>query len=326
MIARRPQRPRLGRWKGQGLPPRDRHVVIFVHGIFSNSSTFDKLLPILDELDSNDEFDFWVFDYKYLQPLTVSGDQLAHAIRDRAFGDRRVDIVGHSMGGLVARMAVLRNNLPIVRRIVTLATPNHGTISGAQINLLGQMTALGFRRLEPIYARASGIFDLTNVHAIMRAELKRMHAHEPARLDGKSYVSIPAQYFHTKRQLGETPPSMMRGANLIRGFINLFTHLRINLIPVHDGIVEERTNRLHPAPVGSSDEGAYMGPRAEAAKRMLHATHEAGSDCDHITVTASPEIADLIQAVLRADTLDEASIDPLLRSSVGLVRLRPHVD
>jgi pimeloyl-ACP methyl ester carboxylesterase len=319
-------RPRLGRWKDQHLPSKDRHVVVFVHGILSDSSTFDKLLPLLDALDTEDEFDFWVFDYDYKQTITESGDQLAHAIQIRSFGSRRVDIVGHSMGGLVARLAVLRNRLPNVYRIVTLATPNHGAVSGAQLNLLGQMTALAFRRWEPIYARAPGIIDLTNVHAIMRTELKAMHAKEPSRLDGKSYVSIPAQYFHDKRQVGETPPSLLMGStSILRSIVGLLTRIKIKLRPVHDGIVEERSNQLHPAPVGSSDEGAYMHPRTEAAKRMLHATHEAGSNCDHVTVTASREIADLIQAVLRADILDAASIDPLLHCPSGLVKIRPHV-
>lgn len=319
-------RPRLGRWKGQRLPHLDRHIVIFVHGILSDSSTFNKLLPLLETHDHENALDLWVFDYNYRQPLTVSGDQLAEAINERAFGDRRVDIVGHSMGGLVARIAVIRNNLPNVSRIVTLATPNHGTISGAQLNMLGQMTALGFRRLEPIYARASGIFDLTDTHSVMKEELKSMYRQDATRLNGKSYVSIPAQYYHKKRQLGDAPPSILIGRlSLGHQLFNRLTPIGAKLTAVHDGIVEERSNRLYPAPTGSSDEGSYMPSRAEANSRMLHATHDAGADCDHITVTASPEVADLIHAVLRADTLDERGIDPLLRGPPGLVRLRPEV-
>lgn len=321
-----PTQPRLGRWKDQCIPPVDRHVVILVHGILSDSSTFDRLLSLLDERDTGEVFDFWIFDYDYLQPLRVSGDQLAMAIRERAFGDRRVDIVGHSMGGLVARMAVIRNNLPNVHRVVTLATPNHGTISGTQLNLLGQMTTLGLRRFHPIYARASGILELTDVHSILKAELQAMGVATRTHLDGKSYVSIPAQYFHTKRQWGEPPPSLtMGGLTLARRLVNFFRLLRINLSPVHDGIVEERSNQLHPSPTGSSDEGTYMPSRRDVAERILHVTHDAAADCDHVTITASAEIADLIQAVLLAKTLDEAGIDPLLNCLPCQVKVRPPV-
>jgi pimeloyl-ACP methyl ester carboxylesterase len=213
------------------LPIHER-IVIFVHGILSNSRAFDKLLPNLVNLDPHHEMDFWVFDYDYRQTLAVSGEQLARAISERSFGRGRVDIVGHRMGGLVARMAVLRHQLPNVARIVTLATPNHGTISGAELNLLGQMTAFGFRQLHPIYARAPGIIDLTNVHVIMQNELTAMHACQPARLDGKSCVSIPAQYFHSKWQWGEPMPSiMMGGLTVFWKLVNFLARLRVDTGP-----------------------------------------------------------------------------------------------
>lgn len=319
-------RPRLGRWSGRGVPRRDDHIIIFVHGILSDSSTFEILLQNMIPLDPNHELDFWIFDYDYRQALAASGDQLAQAILGKSFGDRRVDIVGHSMGGLIARMAVLRNHLLHVARIVTLATPNHGTMSGAQLNLLGQMVALGFRRLHPIYARAPGIIDLTNAHDIMQSELKQMNKNQPSHLHGKSYVSIPAQYYHQKRHIGTMAPSIMMGSIFLATiFINCVIRLRINLTPVHDGIVEERSNQLYPAPVGSSSEGAYMPTRLDAQERVLHATHEAASDCDHVTVLSCPEIADLIQAVLRAAKLDPTHIDPFLNGLPGRVALRPLV-
>jgi len=318
-------KPRLGRWRNQGLSPSDDHVVIFVHGILSDSSTFDGLLSTLRELDSPSPFDLWTFGYDYRQHLTESADHLAEAIVYRAFGRRRVDIVGHSMGGLVARLAVLRRKLPFVARIVTLATPNHGTISGEQLSLLAQMTTYGLRRLDPIYPRASGILDLTDAHTIMDSALKEMHTSDPGRIDGKTYVSIPAQYYHPKRQIGDMPPSMtMGGVSFASKLVNMISGFRVTLDPVHDGIVEERSNQLHPHPVGSSNEGAYM-RRGEAEQRILHVTHQAAAKCDHVTITGRREMVELLRAVLLAETLDAAGIDPFLKEPVGLVAYRPLV-
>ena len=42
-------------------------------------------------------------------------------------GGRSVTLVGHGLGGLVARYYVRRYHAPNVRRIVTLGTPHHGT-------------------------------------------------------------------------------------------------------------------------------------------------------------------------------------------------------
>ncbi|MBY5896715.1 alpha/beta fold hydrolase [Rhizobium leguminosarum] len=319
-------RPRLGRWPDQPIIATNDHVVIFVHGILSDSRTFGQMLPTIQALDVMSPFDLWTFDYDYRQSLATSADHLAEAIERRAFGKRRVDIVGHSMGGLVARLAVLRRNLPMVARIVTLATPNHGTISGEQLNLLGQMTTLGLRRLDPVFPRASGIMDLTNANSIIRNALKEMHKVEPGRLDGKTYVSIPAQYFHTKRQAGDRLPSMLMGSvSLGRKLLNMISSFRVTLRPVHDGIVEERSNQLHPAPVGSSNEGAYMQSRDEAGSRMLHVTHEAAEECDHVTVVGSREVAVLLRAILLADSLDETGVDPFLEEPKGLVSFRPLV-
>ncbi len=44
-------------------------------------------------------------------------------------GAPHVDLVGHSMGGLLARTALARNGAHgLIRRVVTLGTPHHGTL------------------------------------------------------------------------------------------------------------------------------------------------------------------------------------------------------
>jgi len=307
---------------------QNERVIILVHGIFSNhDQCFSGLVDNLRELGAESIFDLWAFDYDYARPFADNADDLAAEINDRPFQAATVDLVGHSMGGLVARMTVLRHSLPMVRRIVTLATPNHGTVNGTQLNLIAQMTLAATRRLHPLYARAPGIVGLTSAHKIMKEAIQSNLARDPTRLDGKSYVSIPAQYYHSKRQLGDPPPSLtMSGVTLFFRLANWITKQQlVRMTPVHDGIVEERSNQLSPAPTGSTSEASYFGTRDEQRTRVLHVTHEAAADHDHVTVASCAEIADLVLAVLAADALTEGEIDAHLDGPCGRVHLRPIV-
>lgn len=79
------------------------------------------------------------FDYPNDQSIRRSADLLDGALRElRAAGAREVDIVAHSMGGLIARDAISRpaavaaadgssSELPRVPRLILLGTPNRGS-------------------------------------------------------------------------------------------------------------------------------------------------------------------------------------------------------
>jgi triacylglycerol esterase/lipase EstA (alpha/beta hydrolase family) len=61
--------------------------------------------------------------------LNASAEALGQAV-DAALartGEETVDVVGYSAGGLVARLWVADGNADVVRRVVTLGSPHHGT-------------------------------------------------------------------------------------------------------------------------------------------------------------------------------------------------------
>lgn len=95
-----------------------------------------------------------------LGSIRARGERLAAAVRAR-FGDRRVHVVAHSMGGLDAREAIARHGLDAnVAALVTLGTPHRGSPLADWISHRAGGAAAG-RFLERFGIDAGGLRDLT---------------------------------------------------------------------------------------------------------------------------------------------------------------------
>jgi pimeloyl-ACP methyl ester carboxylesterase len=89
---------------------------------------YDGLLKSILAWGYKPNLDFWIFPYDWRQSNRISGHMLAKFIEEKTEGKRNddgVDIISHSMGGIIARAASL-NGAPI-KRVAYIACPHLGS-------------------------------------------------------------------------------------------------------------------------------------------------------------------------------------------------------
>ena len=107
---------------GHPAPP-----VLLVHGILCNGAIWGPLRHRLsaagcERVEGIDLQPLWA-------DIETFAIHLVHTLEamHRSSGGKRIVIVAHSMGGLVARAALRLGGAPLIARIITLGTPHHGT-------------------------------------------------------------------------------------------------------------------------------------------------------------------------------------------------------
>lgn len=136
----------LGPLPGSGGGDRHDHAVLLVHGLGMSGIGMTAIqaylsaqgVPNVETIDLPGG------------GITTTMEEMAGAVARqvatmRARGITKVDLVGHSMGGLVIREYAANHMVPGVQlaTLITVATPNHGngTIA-SMLELLGQRTAI----------------------------------------------------------------------------------------------------------------------------------------------------------------------------------------
>lgn len=111
-------------WQRHGA---ERPLVVIIHGYSSKPEEFVALRSELREAG----FACAAFSYPNDHAVAASGRQLAAALREfqRQHPDRRLRLVAHSMGGLVARVAIEESaaDMANVEQLIMVATPNQGS-------------------------------------------------------------------------------------------------------------------------------------------------------------------------------------------------------
>lgn len=103
---------------------REQRTLVFVHGLGGNRSGFFPLQAYLRVHGCGRQFGF---NYRSSGSIEEHALCLKRTI-DAAVGGGRIDIIAHSLGGLVSRCYLqLLGGARRVDRLITLGTPHHGT-------------------------------------------------------------------------------------------------------------------------------------------------------------------------------------------------------
>jgi pimeloyl-ACP methyl ester carboxylesterase len=122
---------------GHAALGRPHGPVLLLHGLFDNRAVF---APLRRTLRAHGHEHVHAVNYN---PLSVDVHQAAErfgrqvVLARRAYGGERVTVVGHSLGGLIARYYVqLLGGGEHVHSVVTLGTPHQGTHSALLLRAL----------------------------------------------------------------------------------------------------------------------------------------------------------------------------------------------
>ena len=98
--------------------------------------TYDGLIDYLLARGYQRDHSLFVFPYNWMQDNAVTALQLAQKITDvkKACGCTQVDIVAHSMGGLIARSYIQSDSYQgDIANLIELATPNTGSVADYRV-------------------------------------------------------------------------------------------------------------------------------------------------------------------------------------------------
>ena len=120
-------RPALAAMQGAEPGPASPIPIILVHGYFANRGYFAGLVRRLESrgvapiFTPNLASSFATIE-RYAEELGAAIERIAGA------GDAQAIVIAHSMGGLGARAYLCAHGARRVRKLITIASPHHGTV------------------------------------------------------------------------------------------------------------------------------------------------------------------------------------------------------
>jgi pimeloyl-ACP methyl ester carboxylesterase len=274
-------------------------AVVFVHGIFSSHETFNTFHDQIRRDVRFRAFDVFYYDYDFYDALEANGKLFAQALKAVFRADDTVIIIAHSMGGLVARIAILFEQLSFIRCLFLLGTPNLGAIRIAQLSLLTQLIQRTVNTTFAVFPRKEGIVDLTRAGEILY-DLQRNSEHA----DHIDYVTIPGLFYHEAQSVWDfgrgLAAKIFSAFRLGLGVLEtMFPPLAVRLSTPHDGIVEMASNNLIPALAGrESEKKDSINLQDSTPVTYAHVETTSGRRLTHIDVQNDSDIFEVIAEIV----------------------------
>jgi uncharacterized alpha/beta hydrolase family protein len=145
------------------LQPCNPHLlpVVFVHGMNGSPRCFREMIAGLDYT----RFQPWVFFWPTGMPVEISAWSLDQSLEylSYRYGFDRCDLIGYSMGGLVARTALnirAKENRPlVVRNFISISTPWGGDPAATKGVNLSPVVVPSWRNMDPTGTYLKTLFD-----------------------------------------------------------------------------------------------------------------------------------------------------------------------
>lgn len=222
-----------------------RRPVVLVHGLDDPGKVWMNLAPALDDAG----YGVWQMRYPDDQPILDSARLLRRELATlRASGIERLDLVAHSMGGLVSRELLtspeLREGepLPRVGRLIMLGTPNHGS-ELARLRALAEVRDQFADLLAGEFSWLGWIFDgagEAGLDLLPGSEfLRRLNARPPPVGVRLTVIAAVLEQVERQRLLERLPVSGLSGP--LASGLDLVEDL---LAQVGDGLVTVESARL----------------------------------------------------------------------------------
>jgi uncharacterized protein (TIGR02145 family) len=150
------------------------NILLLIHGWTADPTCWKEFLPwIMSDMDSLYS-EFWTFGYNSSWSINQNGELLSNLIKTYSNG-AHIDIVGHSMGGLVSRSMIEKYNGAVnIRKLITLGTPHEGSPLAVLRYAIGALVAMDSPFQISTYNYNTQGFDDLNTFSNFITEMKKL--------------------------------------------------------------------------------------------------------------------------------------------------------
>ena len=221
--------------------------VVMVHGLSSSNKEFKALSSFLSK-KAYQPFQLNAFNYpdslgfaKNMQVIPKAIDSLLQVMEDNHVSAGKVDLIGHSMGGIMSRLYVQGegSDRKDVNRLITCNTPHSGSPVANFVRdssnkvLINRIRRLGSKRIN-----LQSLIPDPNSQAVIDLQVGSEAIEKLLNGERMNFNKVPCHAICTERIL----PQLAFKSRFIKTFFTIFTDENSHA-DMHDGVVPMKSQR-----------------------------------------------------------------------------------